>query len=210
MKRLLILSLLLFSGPAFVNAGGADADGMASRAAEVAALAMAESAQEEVEKCAVCLEVLNSQPTISAGQCKHHFHKDCLHGWAKQHKNCPLCRGDLSKDSLKEMGIEQAAIRAYSMTPAAIARRRRFVSGIEDLFNPEQQQADPLNRRIFDLLGRELPVLAPPIERAVGSVSERNQALLSRAEQMRQEELEAIEAAQAVVPAEYDVPFDLQ
>jgi len=45
--------------------------------------------------CTVCLDELGQMTTETRHvelPCKHRFHTECLKGWLKEHRNCPVCR----------------------------------------------------------------------------------------------------------------------
>ncbi|EOY34177.1 Uncharacterized protein TCM_041929 [Theobroma cacao] len=44
-------------------------------------------------ECAICLEEFEEEDNWRVlFQCKHKFHKLCIHQWLVKHENCPLCR----------------------------------------------------------------------------------------------------------------------
>ncbi|XP_068243464.1 E3 ubiquitin-protein ligase TTC3-like [Palaemon carinicauda] len=43
------------------------------------------------EQCSICLDALNSSPTLQL-QCQHVFHEKCICSWLKRQSNCPNCR----------------------------------------------------------------------------------------------------------------------
>lgn len=58
---------------------------------------MTDKLVKEHASCSICLEDFNDRwAIVRTKQCKHVFHKQCLHGWLKVQKSCPLCRQDLS------------------------------------------------------------------------------------------------------------------
>lgn len=51
---------------------------------------------KENQSCSVCLEDFSDKKDIvKTKECSHVFHKQCLHGWLKVQRTCPLCRRDL-------------------------------------------------------------------------------------------------------------------
>ncbi len=52
------------------------------------------------KECPICLEYVNEHgkkpntrmTCYGSAQCEHTFHKDCIHTWLANHKNCPVCR----------------------------------------------------------------------------------------------------------------------
>mmetsp|Transcript_69891 Transcript_69891/g.198065 ORF Transcript_69891/g.198065 Transcript_69891/m.198065 type:complete len:286 (-) Transcript_69891:223-1080(-) len=49
--------------------------------------------------CPVCLEAFSAERSISGTPCGHCFHTDCLGGWLRVARTCPLCREDLVADA---------------------------------------------------------------------------------------------------------------
>lgn len=50
----------------------------------------------EHQSCSVCLEDFSDKKdVVRTKDCNHVFHKQCLHGWLKVQRTCPLCRRDL-------------------------------------------------------------------------------------------------------------------
>ena len=52
---------------------------------------------EKQQYCSICLEDFEVGEEIIELRCdsKHIFHLDCIKGWAKKNKTCPLCRSDI-------------------------------------------------------------------------------------------------------------------
>lgn len=50
------------------------------------------------DQCSVCLDsYMTGQQAIVTPCCGNTFHRDCLEGWLKSHRSCPLCRQDLQE-----------------------------------------------------------------------------------------------------------------
>lgn len=44
------------------------------------------------DECSICKINYSSEDAIlEINNCKHYYHKNCVIGWLKTHKNCPLC-----------------------------------------------------------------------------------------------------------------------
>jgi len=51
--------------------------------------------------CAVCLEDMRAGEMVrQLPACRHLFHVDCIDAWLRAHRTCPLCRGQLSPESV--------------------------------------------------------------------------------------------------------------
>lgn len=52
-------------------------------------------------ECCICLEEidLNIRPAVKTKECEHIFCKQCLQGWLRVGRKCPLCRADLGRTS---------------------------------------------------------------------------------------------------------------
>ena len=44
------------------------------------------------ERCSVCCEDYMSLDTLMELGCGHYYHEECLIGWLKEEKVCPLCK----------------------------------------------------------------------------------------------------------------------
>ena len=44
------------------------------------------------EKCSVCYEEYRSNDILIDLKCKHCYHEECIIGWLKSEKVCPLCK----------------------------------------------------------------------------------------------------------------------
>ncbi len=52
-------------------------------------------AEDELDKCIICLSPKFSKKTIILEGCKHEFHFDCIASWfQKNNFNCPYCRSE--------------------------------------------------------------------------------------------------------------------
>jgi hypothetical protein len=47
------------------------------------------------EECVICLEKYEKKDKITTLECNHIFHNECIVGWTKKNKSCPLCRTNL-------------------------------------------------------------------------------------------------------------------
>jgi hypothetical protein len=45
-----------------------------------------------VSCCTVCLEPIVDDTECRLLSCYHIFHKECIDGWLKRQKNCPMCK----------------------------------------------------------------------------------------------------------------------
>jgi hypothetical protein len=48
--------------------------------------------EEEELQCAICLCEFEEGDSLMQLPCEHDFHGECINGWMKQHRTCPLCR----------------------------------------------------------------------------------------------------------------------
>jgi len=68
----------------------------------------------KILECGICFESLDSKQIDICTEldCSHLYHDKCLSQWCKtcikdnNAPNCPLCRKDISKDNLDELGID--------------------------------------------------------------------------------------------------------
>lgn len=47
------------------------------------------------DKCSICLEKLSTAICVQLLTCKHIYHLNCIHEWARDRIDCPLCRIDM-------------------------------------------------------------------------------------------------------------------
>ena len=57
-------------------------------------------------KCMICLYDINIGETECTLPCLHIFHPDCLEQWLVRKKACPVCKYDISLDSLLSNNFE--------------------------------------------------------------------------------------------------------
>ena len=57
----------------------------------------AQVAMDDGPSCPICLEEFREGEEVCAMPChgKHDFHRACIGEWMKDHRNCPVCRGEL-------------------------------------------------------------------------------------------------------------------
>ena len=55
----------------------------------------ASEAEEELERCLICLEEMQPKAVLCSLTCEHTFHADCLDGWLQRSSQCPTCRVQL-------------------------------------------------------------------------------------------------------------------
>lgn len=53
----------------------------------------------EVPTCAICMYEFEQSQEIRTLPCSHDFHQLCVDRWLKLKRECPLCRGDITKES---------------------------------------------------------------------------------------------------------------
>jgi hypothetical protein len=51
----------------------------------------------EQPSCTICLEMFDPTEEVARLNCYHVFHDECVQGWLKHNKTCPLCVTDISK-----------------------------------------------------------------------------------------------------------------
>lgn len=56
-----------------------------------------EKGSQEIENCAVCLELFSNNDAIRILPCSHEFHKNCVDPWLKLKQTCPLCKKNITK-----------------------------------------------------------------------------------------------------------------
>lgn len=44
------------------------------------------------ENCSICMEKLSTDICVQLLTCKHIYHLNCIHEWARERTDCPLCR----------------------------------------------------------------------------------------------------------------------
>lgn len=47
------------------------------------------------EKCSVCYEEYRGNEILIELKCSHCYHEECLVGWMKSEKVCPMCKSDI-------------------------------------------------------------------------------------------------------------------
>ncbi|XP_057461954.1 uncharacterized protein LOC130752176 [Actinidia eriantha] len=52
---------------------------------------------EDVDRCAICLDDFQPRETVMLTPCGHMFHEDCIVPWVMDHGQCPVCRHAVSK-----------------------------------------------------------------------------------------------------------------
>lgn len=58
-------------------------------------------ADEDAEKCTICLSLFEDDCDVRRLPCMHLFHRDCVDQWLVTSKHCPICRVDIrSSDSI--------------------------------------------------------------------------------------------------------------
>lgn len=58
-------------------------------------------ADEDAEKCTICLSLFEDDCDVRRLPCMHLFHRDCVDQWLATSKQCPICRVDIrSSDSI--------------------------------------------------------------------------------------------------------------
>lgn len=58
-------------------------------------------ADEDAEKCTICLSLFEDDCDVRRLPCMHLFHRDCVDQWLATSKHCPICRVDIrSSDSI--------------------------------------------------------------------------------------------------------------
>lgn len=51
--------------------------------------------QDTDEKvCAICYTQIKCREIVTALECKHIYHTDCISQWFENNTSCPLCRND--------------------------------------------------------------------------------------------------------------------
>ncbi|GMH12143.1 hypothetical protein Nepgr_013984 [Nepenthes gracilis] len=54
---------------------------------------------EDVKRCAVCLDDFELRNEVTATPCRHLFHEECIVPWVKSHGQCPVCRSSFFKQT---------------------------------------------------------------------------------------------------------------
>ena len=53
---------------------------------------------EQDAECKICLVEYEAGDSIRRIPCLHSFHVDCVDAWLANHRTCPICRADITKD----------------------------------------------------------------------------------------------------------------
>jgi hypothetical protein len=48
--------------------------------------------KEKYKLCAICINEYEENDLLIKLECKHYYHKECIHSWLKIKNNCPTCR----------------------------------------------------------------------------------------------------------------------
>ncbi|MFI5333353.1 MAG: RING finger protein [Candidatus Babeliales bacterium] len=91
-------------------------------------------AEEDIEKCPICLQKLLSKKKIIHTQCTevhHKFHKSCVLPWFAKKEQCPICREPL-KPAIKKI---------LEKEKEKIIEKRKRMRRAEEALNPELWQA---------------------------------------------------------------------
>ena len=51
----------------------------------------------QVDNCPVCMEEATGPNIVYTIPCKHKFHSACINGWLQRKRDCPTCRGPVTK-----------------------------------------------------------------------------------------------------------------
>ncbi|EKX35806.1 hypothetical protein GUITHDRAFT_79449 [Guillardia theta CCMP2712] len=54
-------------------------------------------AKARKDKCHICQCEYETTDKILTLPCKHFFHPDCIKGWFKENRTCPVCRFEVEK-----------------------------------------------------------------------------------------------------------------
>ena len=55
--------------------------------------------EEQVDNCPVCMEQAIGPNIVYTIPCNHKFHRDCINGWLQYKRDCPTCRGEVTRTS---------------------------------------------------------------------------------------------------------------
>lgn len=80
-------------------------------------------------QCTICLEDFSPNTEVRQLNCQHMYHHDCLMGWMKHNKTCPLCLRDLTESP------EKSAV-------ASVPRRSRRLRGLSPLRAERPSEAE--------------------------------------------------------------------
>lgn len=48
--------------------------------------------EKQINRCAICLEIMKHDQEITTLSCTHEFHTSCITHWFRKHNTCPKCR----------------------------------------------------------------------------------------------------------------------
>ncbi|CAI8051034.1 RING finger protein 150 [Geodia barretti] len=65
---------------------------------------------QEVESCAVCLELYCNNDVIRILPCRHEFHKNCVDPWLKIKHTCPLCKGNITTSKSRNTSTSSSVV----------------------------------------------------------------------------------------------------
>lgn len=61
---------------------------------------MAEKLGSQKVICSICLQQIEFNETVRKTPCKHVFHSTCIDSWCLKNLTCPVCRTDLTLESM--------------------------------------------------------------------------------------------------------------
>ena len=59
-----------------------------------------EKKEGENNECVVCLSSFDAGETITTLPCLHIFHSDCIKSWLESHNCCPICKYEITLESI--------------------------------------------------------------------------------------------------------------
>ena len=60
-----------------------------------------EKKEGENNNCIICLEEFDIGDSVTTLPCVHLFHTDCIKNWLKSQNHCPICKFEITLNSIR-------------------------------------------------------------------------------------------------------------
>lgn len=105
--------------------------------------------------CVICQELFVISAQISACNCGHVFHEECLFRWLKSHQTCPQCRAKVTESTvIKRLFLTecdsstQISTTSDELSSSQIgAKYEEFLNKIEELKHNLREKSDLVNTK---------------------------------------------------------------